>query len=244
MKKLAQVLATEKQTKEQGNRTLTEVYHVLQKPALFTDMTRTYQPSEEGGEAIPTERNLVQHSVNQLLDLVGNAFASIADTEATKNRANTQTIVDVEVDGEVLLKDMDAPTLLFLENQLKKVLDEFKKLPILDPAYEWELDAATGLHRTAEPIEKIRTQKKQRGIVLYDATDKHPAQTQLVVEDIPVGKWSEVMHSGAVPAVRKRELLVRCTNIITAIASARQKANQVDAPPIEVGEKIADWILR
>jgi hypothetical protein len=242
--KLSQVLAKEAMTKQQGFRTFTEIYHAFGKPSSFVGMTRTYSPSEEGGEALPTERQNVQQSGERLLQLLGETFGDITDLEATKNAANMGATADVMLSGEVLLSKVPATTLLFLEGQLKKILDELKKLPVLDPAYEWELDASTGLHRTAEPIEKIRTQKRAKAIVLHPPTKEHPAQTQLVQEDVPVGKWAETMHSGAVTAVRRRELLVRCTALINAIAAARSQANQVDAPQQYVGKELMDWLLR
>jgi hypothetical protein len=39
--------------------------------------------------------------------------------------------------------------------------------------------------------------------VLYDATEHHPAQTQLISEDVIVGWWETVKHSGAIPRPRQ-----------------------------------------
>ncbi len=46
------------------------------------------------------------------------------------------------------------------------------------------------------PLESTRVQVKA------EATDKHPAQAELYCEDMPIGYWTTVKFSGALPACR------------------------------------------
>lgn len=50
-------------------------------------------------------------------------------------------------------------------------------------------------------------QKTQRPIVLYDATDNHPAQAQLITEDVLAGLQEKVDISGAIPSTEKNHYL-------------------------------------
>ena len=45
--------------------------------------------------------------------------------------------------------------------------------------------------------------------MLAEATQQHPAQVQVYMEDVPEGDWTTVKFSGALPASRVRTLLER-----------------------------------
>src|SRR5690606_717028 len=160
-----------------------------------------------------------------------------------KDWANTQARADVVVDGEVLLEQVPATYLLFLEKQLAELAVFVKRIPILDPAEEWHRDEAAGLFKTP-PTTAIRTKKVQRPIVLYQATKEHPAQTQLISEDVVVGTWLTIKHSGALPAARKQTLLERIERLIDAVKFARERANGVPAPRREVGERLFEYLFQ
>ena len=55
----------------------------------------------------------------------------------------------------------------------------------LDPGSDWSVDPGTGLYKTDNTLTQ-RTKKVQRPITLYEATKEHPAQTQLITEDVIV----------------------------------------------------------
>jgi predicted Zn-ribbon and HTH transcriptional regulator len=80
--------------------------------------------------------------------------------------------------------------------------------------------------------------------VLYDATDKHPAQTQLIVEDITVGYWNVIKQSGAIPENRKKEILERIEELTKQVKSAREKANMVDAENKEIGYTLFSYLFK
>ena len=88
-----------------------------------------------------------------------------------------------------------------------------------------------------------RTKKVPKPIMLAPATDKHPAQTQLITVDEYVGDWELVKHSGAVPADDRRSLVRNIEKLQRAVKYAREQANMTDAPPVEAGETILGWLL-
>jgi len=83
----------------------------------------------------------------------------------------------------------------------------------------------------------------QKGIVLYDATEHHPAQTQLITEDVVVGHWTTTKFSGAIPRPRKKVLLERIRQLADAVKFAREQANSIEADDQKVGRKVLDFIF-
>ena len=66
------------------------------------------------------------------------------------------------------------------------------KLPVPDPAEKWHYDSGQDCLAT-DPTQTARIKKVQKPIVLYDATEHHPAQTQLITEDVLVGDWTQIL---------------------------------------------------
>lgn len=241
--RLNQVLAVEHGLKNRTEVELTGIYHTLQKGSLFDGMTRSYAPLHENGDKLPTEHKKVQQSAQTMLKEATAKLSSLFDITATKDFANCSAKADLVVDNETVLKDVPVTFLLFLESQLIHVRTLFTHLPELDPAETWVRDDNDGLFKTTK-LEKVRTQKVQRAIVLYDATEKHPAQTQLINEDVNVGKWEEQKISGAFPTAEKKKLLERVERLIAAVKRAREAANLTPAPNQEVGAKVFGWLFK
>jgi hypothetical protein len=149
----------------------------------------------------------------------------------------------VRVNGSVLVDNAPVSYLLFLEKQLTDLRTFFGNLPVLDEGEDWSEDANSGLYK-AQETKTHRTKKLQRPIVLYNATVEHPAQTQLITEDVLAGFWSQVKQSGAIPKPRKQELSERVETLLRAVKEAREEANiceEVDVP--NVGQAIFGYLL-
>src|SRR5882672_5402099 len=196
MGKLNQVIAIEKGIKGRVFSVVTDLYKVVQKPALFNGFSKTYAKRDEDSEDLPAERQRVQYNARDMLRSVANATTELMDITARKDWTNCQATGTVEVDGVVILADAPTTFLLFLEKQLTDMRTFVAALPVLDEAETWVFDANSGLHRT-EPLSTHRTKKVQRPIVLYNATVEHPAQTAMITEDVIAGFWNTVKHSGA-----------------------------------------------
>lgn len=242
MPKLNQIIAIEKGVKSRVYGEVSELHKSSQKPELFNGFVKTYRKRDEEGEDYPPERKKVQINATDALGRIGELLTELIDVTATKDWANCQAVANVEVDGRVLIKDAPAPHLLFLEKQLTDLHTFIVKLPVLDEADDWLKDENSGLYKTAA-IPTHRTKKVQKPIVLYEATKEHPAQTQLITEDVTVGYWDTIKHSGALPAPRKQQLLERVEKLAKAVKFAREQANGVASPPQQIGGALFDYLL-
>jgi hypothetical protein len=243
MPKLNQILAIEKGVKTRVYAEFTDLHNATQKPALMNGFTKTYQPRDEDGETYPPESQKVQYEHQTVFDRVATGLTELFDITATKDWANCSAKADVVVDGKVLLQNVPATYLLFLEKQLSDLSAFVQKMAELDPASDWNVDPSTGLFKT-DPTATQRTKKVQRAIVLYDATEHHPAQTQLITEDVVVGSWVTTKLSGALPAPRKKALLARIEKLNQAVKFAREQANGGDVTEHKVGTAVFDYLFK
>lgn len=241
--RLNQVLAVEKATKTRANDAVTALYKSVQKPGLFDGFTKRYQPRTEEDEKIPDESQRVQMTAPDVLSDVGRHLASLFEVEASKDYANCSARADVVVGEEKVLTNVPATFLLFLDKQLTDLRTLVAAMPTLDPAHAWERDAnQRGIFRAAA-TQTSKTKKAQKGIVLYDATEHHPAQTQLITEDIVVGHWTTEKLSGALPVPEKVKLLGRIEALQAGVKRAREQANLVDAPEVGAGA-VLSWVFK
>ena len=240
---LKQIIAIEKGVKTRSERYITEAYKNLQKPHLFDGLNKTYEKSDEEGEDFPQERQLVQLRVRDTLQDVAEQMTEYMDTVATKDLANCNAKADVVVDGAVLLTSVPATHLLFLEKKLTDLNTVADNLPVLDSAYDWRLDEASGTYKS-NAVATTKNRKVAKPITLSEPTKEHPAQVQLIQVDEKIGTWTTVKQSGAVTADRKKELQKRAQTLLKAVKFAREAANSVEAPTKEVGHAIFDYLLK
>lgn len=234
MAKLNQIIAIEKGIKSSAYGALTELNKAAQKPDLFNGFSKTYRKKDEDGEELPPEGKRVQYTSGEVLRAAERALTDLADVTARKDWTNCVAKADVVVDGKTLIASAPVSFLLFMEKQLTDLRTLVGNLPVLDVAEDWKSDPNSGLYRT-EPTETHRTKKMQKPIVLYAATTEHPAQTQLITEDVIAGWWVLTRQSGAMPKPEKQKLQDRIDKLIQAIKQAREAANmfdETDAPAI------------
>lgn len=239
--KLCQVIAVAQGVKSRHQAKISEIHHKLQKTSLCTGVEKTYVPDEEGGEQLPPESARVQLRVEDALCEIAESTAELFDVVLTQDRGNCEAKADVEVDGKVILTQVPVTYLLFVEKQLEDQVTLLRKLPALDPAEQWHQDANDGLFKT-NTLKKHRTKKVQKPLVLYPATVEHPAQTQIITEDIKVGEWHETKLSGALPQVRITTLLRRAEKLLQAVKAAREAANGATVEPAKVGEQFFAYL--
>lgn len=242
MPKLNQIIAIEKGVKSRVYGEVTDLHKSSQKPDLFHGFVKTYRKRDEEGEDYPPERKKVQLNADALLARVAELLTELFDVTASKDWANCHAVADIEVDGRVLVTGAPTPYLLFLEKQLSDLHTFVSKLPELDEADDWFKDENSGLFKTTA-IPTHRTKKIQKPIVLYEATKEHPAQTQMITEDVIVGYWDTIKQSGAIPMPRKQQLLERVEKLAKAVKFAREQANSAEAPHQKIGRPIFDYLF-
>ena len=243
MPKLNQIIAIEKGVKSRVYSRITELHKLAQRIDPYNGFAKKFRRKDEEGEDYPPERKKVQLIAQNLLREVARLQTELFDVTATKDWANCEARADVIVDGQTIIKDAPVTWLLFLEKQITDIRTFIDKMPTLDESEEWHPDPNSHLFRTPS-ITTHKTRKVQRPIVLYDATEHHPAQTQLITEDVIVGWWETVKHSGAIPAPRKQTLLERADRLLKAVRFAREKANAAEATEQKVGEAVFSYLLR
>ena len=241
MAKLNQIIAVEKGVKSKSFQDITAAHHKVQKPALLAGISRTYQPKDEEGEQLPPESTRVQIKAEEVLREISTSLTRLFDVTATKDWANCSARADVSVDGRTVLTDVPVSYLLFLEKQLTDLHTFVKKLPVLDAAESWSLDPSTDCWKT-DPVRTIRTKKVPRNHVKAEATEKHPAQVEVYYEDVPIGYWTTLKFSGALPARRANELLERVEKLQQAVKFAREEANGVEVTDQRIGDAVFGYL--
>ena len=240
--KLNQIIAIEKGVKSRVYGEVTELHKEAQKAEPYTGFAKVYRKRDEDGEDFPAEQKKVRLSAPDVLRQVARRQTELFDVTATKEWANTDAKADVVVDGAVLLKDAPVTYLLFVEKQLNDMRTFVDKMPTLDASETWTEDPNTGFFRSAQ-ITTHRTKKSPKVVVKYEATKEHAAQTELIYEDLVIGYWDTVKHSGALPSPRKALLLERIDKLTKAVKMARESANDRECDRIEVGETVFGWLL-
>jgi hypothetical protein len=229
--KLHQLLAILTSAKNGADAIKTEIYHTIQKSALFSGISRTYSPTDSEAFVYPSESTSVQKSAPDLINQFFQGYQELWDLAATQDWANTEAKANVVVDGETILRDVPVTHLLYLEKQVLTDAKTFlSKIPILDGDKTWVYDSNRSAYVTL-PRQSVKTKKVSKAIVLYEATKEHPAQVKEVTEDIVEGTWTTIDLSGALPAETVKALQTRVAKLLKAVVIAREEANALEVTP-------------
>jgi len=242
IKRLNQIVAVEKSIKTQAGKVLTDAYQDLQKPNLLQGISKTYRPKDEDGDKLPAEGTRVQLRAEEVIQEVKKSLVELFDVVGAKDATNCVARADVIVDGKVLLKDVPATHLLWLEKQLVDLKTFVSKLPTLDPSDTWHFDKNQNCYAT-EPVETALNKKINKPLTLAPATDKHPAQVQLVTEDVLAGYWTTIKYSGALPARDVKVLSERVETLQRAVKAAREEANMKEMVELKTGHPILEYLF-
>lgn len=245
MPKLHELLAAESNLAAAYNAIGEETLKVLGKPDLFMKQTATvthFDESERHLDTAETKDNTTTVAERMTYNF-GRAFTSYIDLLMQKDRTNQDARADVIVNGETLLKDMPATSLLTLEARLGVARKTIEAVPTLQPGPVWVEDKGENMWKTDEPNVSFRTKKTVRPIILVQATDKHPAQVEKVSEDVPVARIERMTWSGMWTSKQKHDALARLDALVVAVKKARQRANRADVVSVKVGERLANFIL-
>lgn len=240
--KLHQINALVAGAKPRAQRTLTDAHHALQKAPVLSGISRTYRPRDDEGEQLPPESTRVQVVAARTIADMTAELGRLFDLQLTQDAGNTEARSDVVVDGTVVLADVPVTYLLWLDKQLTDLRTFVDKLPALDPSETWTWDEARNCWASA-PVETVRSKKVPRNHVLAEATEKHPAQVQVFNEDVPVGNWTTVKLSGALPPAQIREYRSRITRLQDAVKVAREQANSVEVTDRAAGGAVLGFVF-
>lgn len=212
---------------------------------LVTGISRTYQPVEDDGEKLPSERKDVQVRIADLLSTLDVPTAAHFDLVASIDATNATAIADIALaDGTVLATAVPATTLLFCEKQLSLLLGFARKLPLVDPAERWSEvpDPAVGC-RVTTPVETARSKKITRFQSVARPTDHHPEQVAQLQEDVIAGYWSTVKSTGALLPRERDDLVARLIALLEAVRIARETANTAPVVNKKIGAALTRYAL-
>lgn len=213
------------------------------KPHLFRETLVQFTPLGENGKTVTEAQSALQTTVAKELKWLSTTIAKALDTEATIDEGNTKARADVILDdGTKLLTDVPATQLMQLAKRLGDLQSLVQTIPTLDPAKGFKFDTARGVYQ-ARVVQKKRTSKQEKPIVLYDATEKFPAQTQLITQDVVIGVIEEQEWSGLITPVQKSAILDRIEELLRAVKQAKARANDIQIDEIHVGSPLLDYIF-
>lgn len=230
MAQLHELLAIDSNLKNQSDKARTELRKTFtDKHHLFTERKVVTIPLQEGQPATTEVQSDIQTNVTSELKWLSGILSKSIDVSYQIAQTNRNAVADIVLDnGDILAKDVPATALLELEKRVKEMMDLIQSIPTLDPAKGFAPDADRGAgFFKAREVEKVRTQKVQKALVLYPATPEHPAQTQLVSVDEPVAKIKEQEWSSRVTVAAKAELFDRAESVLQAVKQARARANEI-----------------
>lgn len=250
MAKLHELLAVDGNLRKQADSTRKDLINTFDKKKRhFTKKIVTFTPSSENGdgaarEPVKEEVLDLQTTVKRELDWITDHVTKALDVAHQVSVANTQAKADVVLEnGVTLLKSVPATSLLELEKRMNEIRELVAAIPTLDPVLGFSPATEEGIGIfVAREVVRTRTQKETIPIELSKATDKHPANVQLISKDVPIGtvktqEWSSMLTTG-----EKGEMLDRVEILARAVKKARSRANELD---VEVaGHKIGNTLLK
>lgn len=249
MAKLHELLAVDTNLSNQANTTREGLMKTFaDKRHLFTRKIVKFLPNDEAQKEKIEAQSDIQTSVKQEVTWLSEHLVNAIDVGHQVDVANTQAHSDVVLeDGdEPILKNVPATSLLQLEKRIQEVMAFVKSLPTHDPAQGFTPDPQEDGLYVARTVTKNRTSKEQVPLVLYPATDKHPAQTQLITKDVVVGTITEQEWSAMTTPVVKSDILANCEKLLRAVKKARARANQqeIETASNKIGKKLLDYVFQ
>ena len=241
--RLHELIAVKTSLRAQATKTVTDLGNTFEKKRHhFTAKVKSFTPLGENAEAKVEEQLDLQTTVLKELRWVREYIVKAIDASHHVNLGNTEAFADIVLeDGTVIAAHVPAATLLELEGTVEEIRKFCDKIPTLDPAQGFRPapDRGEGVY-VAREVEKTRTSKQNKVIVLYPHTEKHPAQTQLVAEDVPIGTIREQEWSSMMTIADKGAILDRIEHLARAVKKARSRANESE---VDTGNKIGAALL-
>ena len=168
MSKLHEILAVESTLTQEIKELLGKVSHIFSEPQKFTKYIKTLTNFEEDAAQTAAEETGMAVETLVLLQGFTAHYSRYLDTILKKETTNYSAKADIIINETTIAKDVPVTFLLGLETKFKTIFDLYKKLPVLDATILWEVDHNTGknIHRTKNPIERLKTAKRFKSQIL------------------------------------------------------------------------------
>jgi hypothetical protein len=248
MSKLHEVLAVESSLSAVSLKLVKESIKSLNKDNLFTGEVKSHSIFSETDQHLvqaTQERTVTTTVAENLKYTFEEGLIPYWDAIYQKDEANQRSVADIVVDGVKIAENVTGTTLLGMESKLGTLLEMFSAVPTLPPGISWEQDPnqAEGIYRNPVTEERMQSVKIPDHKVLYDATDKHPAQIEKFETIQHIGKFTVKTFSSMISPNEKANLIKRLQVLISAVKQARQRANCVEVKDVHIGKILADYLL-
>ena len=248
MAKLHEILAVEQNLKTQAEHARNSIIKETFEKKLhhFSEKRVTFFPLEGGEPQVEEVRDL-QTTVKLELKWLQGFLEKGIDAGYQVAVANVSAKGDIVLeDGTILAEGVPATALLELEKRVNEIQAVVHAIPTLDPVKGFipDISKGDGIYVAREGNTK-RTKRFKKAFTLAPATDKHPAQVQMIEEDDVIGRIQTQEWSGLITPSQKSDLLTKCEDLKRAVKKARSRANDIDVEveKAKIGQKLLRFIF-
>lgn len=248
MPHLSQLIAIKADKVANENKIVANAKRLFGAKQVFNGFSRQFIPNtvdekERREQERPPEVVRIQATTQDILVAVKRTLIELFDLTASIDVTNTKAHADITVNGVTIAEKVPAVYLLFLEKKLAELHSFCSDIPTLDPSKEWKWSEEQGYYVVPGETFTVSTKKVMKSIVLYEATDKHPAQVQTYNEDVAVGRNVTKEFSGAMSPVEHKALMSRIEALQQAVKFAREEANRTPAELQYTGTKVLNYVF-
>jgi hypothetical protein len=250
MSKLFELLAVERTRTTAANKLLDDTANKFKKDQFFSGHIKTLKmlvdsPENSAIEEAARDEKELPTTVPETLEYALDFWAKAEDVTFAKNLTNQRANADLLFRGAVLVPNVPVDELLGLETRLEVLRRTLDLMPTLDASKEWTLSNSGRKGEFVTTNEEVtsKTEKTMTPVVLYEATDKHPAQIERVTVDKVVGTFKRKSISGAATSRQKANVIAVLDELLVEAKQARQRANSVEASTDKIGSIITNLIL-
>lgn len=247
---LHELLAVESNLQNQARKVTTELSDTFRtKRHLFEKKIVTFTPNTEGSTSTIESQSDIQTTVKSELAWIKPMLVKHINAEYQIADANTKAKADIIIENDngeanVIARQVTGTALLELEKRLAEIHTFVSCIPTLDPAKGFSLDPNEKNTYIARSVNKTRTRKEKKVIVKYEATDKHPAQVELIDVDSVIGSVSEQEWSGLITPADKADIISRVEILQRAVKAARSRANNQEIDTTKaIGGSLLNFIF-
>lgn len=210
----------------------------------FLGLFKTYTPHDEEGDKQPNDGNphvvtTVGEKVDYFAKVWGQHINAMLQVEAT----NQEATGDIAI-GDTVIGDVPATFLIQLDKKLNVLRAVLGSMPTLDPQRAWKdaPDKGEGIS-TCEPITSYSYKKVRKNHELAPATEHHPAQVEMFIDDVQVGQWLTQHWSGMIAPAVKAGILSRLDTLQQAVKKALSQANDTQHSTRTIARDLFSFVL-
>ncbi len=202
------------------------------------------QLEQQVASDIADKQQEIVTTVTDKLTYTGAFLVKAWDAALQIATTNGAARADVLIDDNPIATELPAVFLLEMEKNLRTFRGVCEKIPTLDPSKDFKLDDDKGAHiYRAKDQERVRMKKVRRYHTMVKPTEHHPAQVDILDEDVPVGTVKTQEWSAKFTPAEKSDLLGRIDQLQDAVKQARIRANQQEVDKRKAGTAFMKFIL-